>query len=148
MSVPRPKDVSDVLTLLSADAMDALFEEKRAAARQRILGIDNVVVLKRVYVDTTRGEVLTSQAAIAAAGEKAAEWRAKKAADAAKAAAKARRETEQIARAERARWATRASLANVPEEQIRASTRSIEVRREAAAARSVARTLVQLHDQA
>lgn len=68
-----------------------MYEERCNDAARRILG-EEVVVMRRGFVDTTRGLVLSTDAALAAARSQAKTWRGKQGAAARKEAAKCRAE--------------------------------------------------------
>lgn len=128
MSVPRPRDADAQQTLVSIEEMEEMLIASRAAARRSIVG-DDVVVTHRGFVETTRGRVLTTDAAITAASKKAEEYRRKKAAEAEREAQRERVEQEQIARSERARWVVRAKMVGVPVHVLRSSVRPLSARR-------------------
>lgn len=76
MSVTHPKDVDDVLTLVSVEEMQQILLDNCRDICDGLLG-DNVVEVRRGFVNTTCGLVLTSDDALAAFRRKAEEWREK-----------------------------------------------------------------------
>ena len=119
MSVPRPRDNHDNLTLMSVEEMEALFMDKRKCARYRILGESGTVSAKRGYVDKSRGIVKNRR--------------------------KEQDETEKIVRAEECRWRIHAQLAGKNVEEFRCSVRPSPERRAAASRRAAAVAMLQLH---
>ena len=75
MSVPRPRDSHDNITLMSVEEMEALFMEKRKCARCRILSESGTISVKRGYVDTSCRLLLMSDGALNVARDKVNEWR-------------------------------------------------------------------------
>ena len=70
LSLPCPRDSDALSDICSKDQLIQLLEKKRAEAREEILAA-NITVLRTGFVDTTRGAVLTSSAALSAAKAKA-----------------------------------------------------------------------------
>lgn len=66
MSIPRPRNGDAEQTLVSIDEMEEMLIASRTAARRSIVG-DDVLVTHRGFVEATRGRVLKTDAAIAAA---------------------------------------------------------------------------------
>jgi len=136
MSIPRPHDIDDEFTLISVDEMERMFFEQRDIARRRIVG-DVPVVNRRGFVDTTRGLVLTSDAALASARLKSQEYHSKQESIAKKHARRNRAEKEWIARAENARWIVRAHYAGISTSELRARVRPLRERRAVARAHAL-----------
>ena len=105
--------------------------------------------MHREYVDTSRGLVLTSDTATAAARKKTEQRRAEKVAAAEKAAAKVRSEEQAVLRAQHARHVNRACLARMPINVFREQVRPLSVPRRtqtvsAAAKRSAVEAMLDL----
>ena len=153
LGVPRRANDASSTRLLSVDEIEKLFLEKRAMARRRLLGSD-VSIGTCGFVDTAKGALLNCDAALNAvrvqdesrkARREDAERRAKIRVQArekrqqealVKERTKDRAERAWIERAEKARWAERARLANRSIDAFREAVRPLPVRREIARARA------------
>ena len=135
MATPRLLDFNEKITIIGVAELEELFWKKREEARRAIVGEERIVS-RRGFVDTTKGLVLTTDAAIAAAKEMSERYHQKKLAAARKAELKKIEEKLQIERSERSRWAVRAKYAGKTVEEYRNSVRSLPVRREIARSRT------------
>ena len=136
MAVPRPWDCDDTNRLMSPQEMRSLFLNKCQLYRNSVLGGQEVVEMRRGFVNTTRGLVLTSSSALEAVRKNAREWREKQSEISKKASARERRERDFISRAEKCKWAVRAGLAKMSIEKYRRSVRSMRERRQIARERA------------
>ena len=144
ITVPRPRDFDDVTTLISAEKMEEMYQKKLLLSRKCILG-DERSEVRRGFIDTTRGCVLTSDKALSLVRAHAEKWRNKEEAAAARAARKEHDQAQFIVRAERNRQIERARLASMRvgdflkqvrpiSERRRAQAEQVSARREAAEA--------------
>ncbi len=69
LNTTLPRDTNDTSTLIAADALMNLFEQKRAAVHEQVFG-STIEVLDCGFVNTSRGAVLTSDAALSSARRK------------------------------------------------------------------------------
>lgn len=135
LGVPRPGTAEDIRTILNVDQLEKLFEQKRAAVRETVLGSDSAM-LANGYIDTTKGAVLTSDRALMLIREKVARDRAVYLAaeveSERKAVRAARLLEKQKTEAERMRalaWERRAKLCRMPVDVFKCNVRSIKQRR-------------------
>lgn len=73
MSVPRPRDIGDVHTLVKVADMEKMVLEKRSTARRAIVG-EYAVVSRRGYVDTIRVLELLTESALGAPRNKVVQY--------------------------------------------------------------------------
>lgn len=135
LAVPRLRDSQPQTTLLTVTEMEDIMVQKLEKAKHAIVGSDTVVN-RCGFVDTTKGLVLTSDAALTAARKKSADYHQKK-----KKALEKEKERDsiikdQIKRAERARWCVRAKLARKTVDQFKVSVRPLKIRRAIARSRT------------
>ena len=76
LNTPRPRSQDEPLRMLSVTEIEQIYQLKRAAAYRRI-PVDGTVV-RRAFVDTTRGIVLNNDAALRLAFQASKVWEAKK----------------------------------------------------------------------
>lgn len=122
--------------------MEQKLYEKREHAYRMIVGEEGVST-RRGFLDTTRGLVLTSGAALDLARKKSTAYHEKQRKAAEREAARERAEIESIRRSERARWAVRARQAGVSINEFRQKVRPMSVRRAVAKQRAVCRAIQQ-----
>lgn len=108
--------------MMSVDDMESLFQEKRRGALDVVLDM-SCVVERRRHFDTTRGCVLTTQAALSLVEDKASEYHEKCA--------------ETACRAEEKE--ARARLAKITKDVIRTAGRPLTMRRQIGRERAKAR---------
>eukprot|EP00171_Calliarthron_tuberculosum_P005712 IDg5712t1 len=135
LAVPRPRDDVDLQTIVPPCELETLLDAKRDAVRRGILGVD-VCVLSCGYLDTKRGAVLTSEAALAAArGKREQELRkreAKRLADARKELTAARRREKRKKAAEpeeEGKWRYRAEMHGLSVPEYKRTVRSMAQKR-------------------
>lgn len=63
LSVPRPKSLTNPGSTVSVAELEELFQKRRRSIRKSLLGSDAKITAKG-FVDTTKGEILTSQRAM------------------------------------------------------------------------------------
>lgn len=128
ISVPHPKDVDDVRTLVSVEGMQHTCLDNCRDMRDGTLS-DNVDEVRRGFLNTTCGLVLRSDGELASGRRKAEEFCERELTAEAQINAKESREMYGISREEMSKWVVRARLAKMGVAELRARARPLCVRR-------------------